>query len=81
MPRLEGGKIVATFLEWTGEDWQAGGLEVLGKKAQSRSPALSKLRVFWISLADTLEEPWEEVADGDTLLFHGVAVADGDGIF
>jgi len=31
-------------------------------------------------LANACEEPRKEVADGDSLLFHGVAVADGDGV-
>jgi hypothetical protein len=30
---------------------------------------------------DPLEEPWKKVTDSDPFLFHGVAVADGDGIF
>ena len=32
-------------------------------------------------LLDPLQEPGEEVADGDAFLLHGVAVADGDGVF
>ena len=37
--------------------------------------------LFETILTDSFEEPGKEIADGDTLLLHRVAVTDGDGVF